>query len=141
MQRLTLLIVTLLIQITAYAQLNWIHDLRAAQALSLSEKKLIVMDFWAIWCSPCREMDHHLWNHEEMATLSNNFIPLKVDIDHHRDLAQKYAANAIPKVVITDANGTVIWEEVGFQNVDYYLDILKNLPTDQDKLNKCLIPI
>lgn len=109
------------------AQTPWVKDYKVAQALAISQNKLIVMDFWAIWCGPCRTMDSKMWSTEEMRELSNNFILLKIDVDQNKSLALKYRATSIPKVIIIDPIGNTVWDKVGFSSATPYLKVLESL--------------
>ncbi|GMR35469.1 hypothetical protein PMAYCL1PPCAC_05664, partial [Pristionchus mayeri] len=65
-----------------------------AQLTSLLESPgLVVVDFFAAWCGPCKMMA------PKFAKLSADFPNVKfakVDIDEEEELASKYAINAIP---------------------------------------------
>lgn len=141
MLRLKMLTVLTLISVSAYAQVNWLHDYDMARALSVNTGKFIVMDFWAVWCGPCKVMDKELWQKPEAQQVAERFIPLKVDIDRERALAVEFGANAIPKVVIMDALGNVIWERIGYSRPQEYLEVLESLPAENPVLAKNIVPI
>lgn len=124
-----------------FAQITWVYDLKSAQAIALSNDKLIVMDFWAVWCGPCKAMDDKLWSLPEMEQLSENFVALKVDIDSDRLTAQKYRVMSIPKVVIANAAGEIIHESVGFGDAESYLSLLRAIPETVGDLNQALLPL
>ena len=42
--------------------------------------KLIVMDFRADWCAPCRVMEKELWHNPEMQKLATAFAGIKVNV-------------------------------------------------------------
>ncbi|MEP1034101.1 thioredoxin family protein [Ekhidna sp.] len=113
----------------AYSQINWIKNYDVARAQALGQNKFIVMDFWAIWCGPCKKMDIDMWNTEEMAAYADKFIFLKIDVDSNREIAMNYSANTIPKVVLMDASGEVIWEEIGFSSASIYRKIFEGFPS------------
>lgn len=125
----SLSLIFLLCTLTSFAQVEWIKSYDVARAKALSENKFIVMDFWAIWCGPCKKMDKDMWNTAKMAAVKDKFVFLKIDVDSNRDLAVKYNARSIPKVVIMDAIGNVIWEETGFGNAAPYIRVFKQFPT------------
>jgi thiol-disulfide isomerase/thioredoxin len=137
--KLALLTVIIGLGIDSSAQINWVHDENTARLLAFSENKLIVMDFWAVWCGPCRTMDKTMWSKVEMAEISKNFIALKVDVDRDRALAMKYSASSIPKIVIINAAGEKIWEKVGYSGPSTYMPILSSIPEDVSVLNKLLL--
>jgi len=141
MIQLRIITFLLLISTFAQAQVNWLHDYNMARAVSVNSGKFIVMDFWAVWCGPCKVMDKELWLTEEAASVADNFVPLKVDIDRERNLAMEYGANAIPKVVILDALGNTIWERVGYSRPDEYLEILDNLPVGGKDFSKLMVSL
>ena len=45
-----------------------------AEKLANATGKLIVMDFWAIWCGPCKTMDSKLWETEAMNEVKDKFV-------------------------------------------------------------------
>ncbi len=116
-------------------QINWIYDADIAKAVAIEKDQLILVDFWATWCGPCRIMDRELWSTEEANQLSGNFVPLKIDIDRNRAMAMKYNAQSIPLVVLMTASGEVVWQELGFINASMYLRMLKQIPNDLNGLN------
>jgi len=141
MKKLIILCFLVVAFCTTKAQVNWIYNLPEAQIKSLSENKLILLDFWASWCQPCRKMDEKLWNSPEIKMVADKFIPLKVDIDVQQDLAIKYGIKAIPTVVLMTANGEVIWKKTDFTSAVPYLKVLQDIPDDIIVVNETLAPI
>lgn len=141
MIRYLILAFTFFFSQNAFSEILWFRDIQMAKAISMEEGKLILVDFWATWCGPCKDMDSKLWNSEEFKMISENFVPLKIDIDRNRALATKYQVSSIPKVLIMNAHGEVIYEETGFSNPKIYLNIFKKLPKDVKALNKSLRPL
>ncbi|CAI2766027.1 protein of unknown function [Flavobacterium collinsii] len=56
------------------------------------------------------------------------FVKLKIDIDTNRELANKYSVNGVPNILIIDANGKVVHNILGYQNI-------QNLKSEIEKFN------
>ena len=76
----------------------------------LSESKLVLVDFWAEWCGPCKQIAPRL---EEIADkYSEKLSVCKVDVDQNRNTAMKYGVRSIPTLLLMK-NGEVINQLVG----------------------------
>ena len=80
------------------------------EVTSTSSDKLILVDFWAPWCGPCRTMNPIL---EEFAAENTDKITvLKVNTDNEPDLAEEHGIWSIPTMAIYE-NGEEIKRHVG----------------------------
>lgn len=70
---------------------------------------LIVVDFFAEWCGPCKAIAPVL---DQLSNRYNSVKFIKVDVDQLQDLARKYQVNAMPTFKFFK-NGQVIDEVVG----------------------------
>lgn len=95
---------------------GWLHSFEDAQKMALSNNQLIVVDFWAIWCGPCKKMDRDAWHDEEVQKRLDYFVPLKLDVDRERMLFSKYGTGSIPDVFILDGNGKILKHHMGYMN-------------------------
>lgn len=141
MVRYLIFALTFFLSQNAFSEILWFRDIKTAKAISMQENKLILVDFWATWCGPCKDMESKLWDSEEFKILSENFVPLKVDVDQNPGLATKYQIQSIPTVLIINAFGEVIHTEKGFSSPKTYLNIFEKLPNDVKALNISLIPL
>ena len=137
------LIITLLLAFssTTYSQVNWLKNEKLSKAIATEKDQLILMDFWAVWCGPCRKMDAEMWNTEEFAAFSKNFVPFKVDIDIEKQLARKFNIRSIPYVVLATVSGDIVWEQTGYLNSSVYKKVLQNLPESLNGINSKLLSL
>jgi thioredoxin 1 len=70
-----------------------------------------LVDFWAVWCSPCRMIAPIL---EEIADGQEGRLQVtKLDVDHNTETAMKYGVMSIPTLVLFK-NGQSVERIVGF---------------------------
>ncbi len=72
----------------------------------------VVVDFWAPWCGPCRQIGPIL---EELAgTHAGKVKVAKVNVDQERDLAQAFEVRSIPMLAVLH-KGESLGQMVGFR--------------------------
>ncbi|MDR2205265.1 MAG: thioredoxin [Flavobacteriaceae bacterium] len=80
------------------------------QEVVLSSDKPVLVDFWAIWCGPCRILGPIV---EEIAKdFEGKAIVGKVDVDNNQQVSVDYGIRNIPTVLIFK-NGEVVDKIVG----------------------------
>ncbi len=80
------------------------------QEMVLNSDKPVLVDFWAVWCGPCRTLGPII---EEVATdFDGRAIVGKVDVDNNQQVSVDYGIRNIPTVLIFK-NGEVVDKIVG----------------------------
>lgn len=74
----------------------------------IQSNDLILVDFWAEWCGPCKKMLPVLQSVAEEGSVS----VAKVNVDENQDLAEKYKVSSIPTMILFQ-NGVMVHEIVG----------------------------
>ena len=76
----------------------------------LESEKLIIVDFWATWCGPCRMLSPLLDEVEE--EMADRITVVKVNVDDVREIAMRYRIMSIPTLLFFK-NGQVVDKTVG----------------------------
>ncbi len=79
------------------------------EAEVVQSDKPVVIDFWAEWCGPCRQMAPTF---KDLSEEMPNVKFVKVDVENANDLAQMYSISSIPTFVVTRA-GNVLGHTIG----------------------------
>jgi thioredoxin 1 len=69
-----------------HSEAHWAETLK-------STKNLIVVDFYAVWCGPCKQVAPYF---EQFAREIPNVLFVKVDVDQQPAIAQNQAVRAMP---------------------------------------------
>ena len=83
-----------------------------------TKNKLVLVDFWASWCAPCRMMAPVL--NEVADELSGNSHIGKVNIEEYQSLAQKFQVRSIPTLILLK-NGKEINRFIGIKSKDFLI--------------------
>ena len=71
----------------------------------LQSDKLVLVDFWAEWCAPCRKVEPLL---EEIATeMAGKVSIVKLNIDENPETARAYRVMSVPTLTVFKAGQPV----------------------------------
>ena len=87
----------------------------------IRENKIVLVDFFATWCGPCRMIAPLI---EQVAEeYDGKAVVAKVDIDEEQELATQYGIESIPTVILFK-DGEPINVEVGAHQKDFYANLI-----------------
>lgn len=89
-----------------------------AMARAKIEKKLIVLDFFAEWCAPCKRMEKTTFANSRVAALLKRYVVVRIDTDQHVDLAALLGVVGLPDIRFVTSDGKVVRQLRGFQDAD-----------------------
>ena len=83
---------------------------------------LVLLDFWAVWCGPCKMIAPIL---SEIAAEREDVVIGKVDVDAEMELAMQFGVASIPTLVAVK-NGTPAAKAVGYMPKAQILKLLED---------------
>lgn len=79
----------------------------------VSESAVVLVDFYAPWCGPCKKMTPVLDSLRKVHTNNSKVNIVKIDVDDNNDLVAHFGLDNIP-VVKVYKNGTLVKEKQGY---------------------------
>lgn len=89
----------------------------------INQDKLVLVDFFAEWCGPCKMMAPIL--KEVKDSLGETVSILKIDVDKNQTLATQYQVRGVPTLLLFK-NGKQVWRQSGLVQKNDLIAILKS---------------
>jgi len=89
-----------------------------------TKNKVVLVDFWAEWCAPCKMMAPVL--NEVADKLNGNSHVGKLNIEQYQSMAQRFNVRSIPTLILFK-NGKEVKRFVGIKHKDFLLKEIKSV--------------
>jgi len=101
-------------KVTAEVEWQKAASLEEIQKIIETNKKPVIIDFYADWCAACKELDKFTYTDKEVSELAKSFTTIKLDFtqtDEKKEaIKEKYNVKGLPVVVFMTADGKELKE-------------------------------
>lgn len=108
------------------ARVSWVKDYAEGMAKARTEKRPVVLDFYADWCGWCKVMDRETYGNAGVAAVLTNYICIKVDVEQDTDTAFTFRIGSLPRTIVVDAEGRLLGDRVGYLQPEPFLAFLQD---------------
>lgn len=110
--------------------IDW-HPYSEESVAEISNRGVII-DFYADWCIPCKELDAFTFSDPEVIKVSKEFETYKADLTETlspevEELREKYNIIGVPTILILNSKGEEVKRITGFVTAEEFLKIISNV--------------
>ncbi|MCW5822178.1 MAG: thioredoxin fold domain-containing protein [Cyanobacteria bacterium TGS_CYA1] len=128
---------------SAFAHADAFSNLSYKQAKEQAQKegKILIVDFMATWCPPCKKMEKDTWVDSKVNEwIKQNAIAIQVDVDKDAATTSELNIDSMPTIVLfrPDGGGKEFTRESGYQSPDELLQWLNGAKSGKsaEQVNK-----
>ena len=116
----------------------WEHDHDAGLARAAEKNQLVLLDFYADWCGPCKMMDREVFSREDVAEALADWVPVKVDAEANAKLADGYGIEGFPTFIALNPQGERLAVLPGGVSAEGFLDWIEQVENrrKQDRMSE-----
>ena len=110
------------------AEMPWLPSSEAAMAGARAASKPVLIDFYAAWCLPCRELERKVFTRKQVVQAAQGFVALKANMTDTnsptaQQLAKEYQIAALPVVMFFGSDGKerAALRVVGYEKADQFI--------------------
>lgn len=110
----------------APAPAGWGDDYEAALKDAGATSRHVIIAFYSEGCPPCAAMDRTVLGTPEVGEALSGFVPVRLDVNRHREPASRFRVLATPTFVVIDEAGRELARREGYQSIDEFVAFLKD---------------
>lgn len=97
-----------------------VKDITDAQFKEATDSGLVLVDFWATWCGPCKMQSPVI---EQLAEEMSEVEFYKVDVDENKETASEFGIMSIPTLLVKK-DGEVVEKLTGYHSKEQLTEVL-----------------
>ena len=112
---------------------TWVEILQKAKI----ENKIIFLDAYTSWCSPCKWMSNVVFTSDTVADFYNqNFVCAKIDMEKGEgvDLAKKYNVSSYPSFLFINSDGVILNKSIGGRPATEFIKLGKESLNTEEQI-------
>ena len=128
--RLVLPLLAALVSLPAFAtsDIAWQKsDFPAILKSAAEQSKPVMIDFYAVWCGPCKQMDKVTFANAKVVETASKFVMAKFDAEKGEgiDLAERFLVGSYPTIVFLGPDGNELNRFTGYQSPENFMPYME----------------